>query len=114
MATTVLGENVLVLGGKDNKGIALNTVILYNLITKKCSKPPNMMTKRCGCTAVTIGDDIIVMGGWDKAGKKLNSVECYNSKNGWTKLQDMTEARALATAVVMHVNKESCNVDKKS
>ena len=103
MATVTWKDNVVILGGWDNQGNILNTVILYNVTTGNHRILPEMTTKRWGCTAVIIGDNIIVMGGCDETNTDLKSVECFNfNTNTWTELPAMTETRWGATAVVKY------------
>ncbi|CAB4037379.1 E3 ubiquitin- ligase NRDP1 [Paramuricea clavata] len=103
MATATWKDNVIVLGGRDNQGNILNTVILYNVITGSRRMLPEMTNKRYGCIAVVIDDNIITMGGCDETHTELNSVECYNFQtNIWTEFPAMAEARVFATAVVKY------------
>ena len=103
MATTTWKDNVVVVGGVDNKRNTRNTVILYNVATGSHRMLPEMTKKRSGCTAVTIGDNVVAIGGWDETGKSLNSVEYYNfHTNTWTEFPAMTEARAYHTSVVKY------------
>jgi N-acetylneuraminic acid mutarotase len=103
MATVTWKDNVVFLGGKDNKNYTLNTVILYYVTTGSHRMLPEMTKKRYGCTAVIIGDNSIAMGGSDENGTNLNSVECYNFQtNTWTEFPAMAEARSDATAVVKY------------
>ena len=103
MATVTWKDNVVILGGRDNEGHVLDTVILYNVTTGSHRMLPNMKTKRCGCIAVIIGNNIIVMGGRRDHRKSVNSVECYNfDTNTWTEFPAMIKARQFATAVVKY------------
>ena len=103
MATVTWKDNVVILGGRDNEGHVLDTVILYNVTTGSHRMLPSMKTKRSGCTAVIIGNNIIVMGGRRDYRKPVNSVECYNfDTNTWTEFPAMIKARASATAVVKY------------
>ena len=103
MATVTWRDNVVVLGGMDNKDHILDKVILYNVTTGSHRMLPSMKTKRSGCTAVMIGNNIIVMGGRRDFRKQVNSVECYNfDTNTWTEFPAMIKARESATAVVKY------------
>ena len=103
MATITWKDNVVVLGGMNKEGRALDTVILYNVTTGSHRMLPSMKKKRYGCTAVIIDDNIVVMGGYGDDFKALNSVECYNfDTNTWTEFPAMIKARAFATAVVKY------------
>ena len=101
MATATWKDNVVVLGGKDDQGNTLNTVILYNVTTGSRRMLPEMTKKRYGCTGVINGDNII--SGRDENYVERNSVECYNFQtNTWTEFPAMAEARVSATAVVKY------------
>ena len=103
MATVTCKDNVFVLGGRNNEGHEIDTVILYNVTSGSHRMLPSMKTKRRGCTAVIIGDNIIVMGGDRGNREPVNSVECYNfDTNTWTEFPAMIKAREFATAVVKY------------
>ena len=100
MATVRWGDNVVVIGGVDKCGKALNTVIMYNVKTEQSHMLPPMRYKRKACTAVVVGNNIVVLGGW--GGQELKSVESFNfERNTWQKLPEMSRARWLHTAVVV-------------
>ena len=100
MATVRWGDNVIVIGGVDKDGKALNTVVIYNVQTGKSHMLPEMKWKRKGCTAVVSQGTIVVMGGRDAGGRSLNSVECFTfDRYSWEDLPPMNEARSFATAV---------------
>ncbi|XP_028406699.1 uncharacterized protein LOC114529147 [Dendronephthya gigantea] len=100
MATVGYKGNVILIGGTDEKGEALNTVFIYEVKTGKIKILPRLNHKRAGCTAVITGNMIIVMGGYDYETKTyLNSVECLDlSTNKWRELPPMKRERAWATA----------------
>ena len=54
MATVRWGDNIVVIGGVDKRGKALDTVIIYNVKTEQSSMLPAMRCTRYGCTAVVI------------------------------------------------------------
>ncbi|CAB4002332.1 RING finger 151-like [Paramuricea clavata] len=100
MATVRWGDNVVVIGGADKRGKALDTVIIYNVKTEQSRLLPSMRCKRLGCTAVVIGNNIVVLGG--SSGQRLKSVEAFNfDRNTWEELPEMSRARHLPTAVVV-------------
>ncbi|CAB4004903.1 RING finger 151-like [Paramuricea clavata] len=102
MATVKWAENVVVIGGADKDGKALNNVIIYNIKTGNSYMLPPMLHKRNGCMAVVIENTIVVLGGKDERLKYLKSVEGFNFERfSWQELPDMKEARWLATAVVI-------------
>ena len=100
MATVKWGDNIVVIGGCDKHGKALNTVIIYNVKTEQSQMLPPMRYKRWGCTAVVIGNNIVVLGGYGE--RVLKSVEAFNfESNTWQELPEMSEARYFHTAVVV-------------
>ena len=101
MATVRWGDNVVVVGGEDKRGKALNTVIMYNVKTQQSHKLPPMRYKRWGSTAVVVGNNIVVLGGYGGQ-RQLKSVECFNfERNTWQELPEMSQARFYHTAVVV-------------
>ena len=102
MATVKWGENVVIIGGADNDGKALNNVIIYNVKTGNSHMLPPMLHKRRGCMAVIIENTIVVLGGQDEKRKDLKSIEGFSfDRYTWEELPDMKEPRAFATAVVI-------------
>ena len=100
MATVRWEDNVVVIGGIDNHGEELNTVIMYNVKTQQSHMLPPMRCKRRGCTAVVVGNDIVGLGRKDKQ-SKLKSVEAFNFQlYTWQKLPQMSQARYFHIAVV--------------
>ena len=93
-------DNIMIMGGVDSNGKALNTVLTYNIKTQKSHMLPNMKYERRGCVAAVVKDTVIVMAGRDGRGINLKSVESFTChKNSWQKLPEMHEARYGATAV---------------
>jgi N-acetylneuraminic acid mutarotase len=102
MATVKWAENVVIIGGVDKDGKALNNVIIYNIKTGNSHMLPPMLHKRKGCMAVVIENTIVVLGGRDERGHQLKSVEGFNFERfSWQELPDTKEKRYLATAVVI-------------
>ncbi|CAB3986604.1 kelch 3 [Paramuricea clavata] len=102
MATVKWAENVVIIGGTDKDGKALNNVIIYNIKTGNSHMLPSMLHKRKGCMAVVIENTIVVLGGADERGNFLKSVEGFNFERfSWEELPDMKETRWLATAIVV-------------
>ena len=101
MATARWGDNVVVIGGADKRGKALNTVIMYNVKTEQSHMLPPMRCKRRGCTAIVVENNIVVLGGWGER-RDLKSVETFNfERNTWQELPEMFKARRWHTAVVV-------------
>ncbi len=63
MATVKWAENVVIIGGVDKDGEALNNVMIYNVKTGNSHMLPPMLHKRQGCMAVVIEYTIVVLGG---------------------------------------------------
>ena len=102
MATVKWGENVVIIGGTDKDGKALNNVIIYNVKTGNSHMLPPMLHKRKGCMAVVIENTTVVLGGRDEKQNELKSVEGFSfDRYTWEKLPDMNENRVWSTAVVI-------------
>lgn len=100
MATVQLQDDVILIGGSDKSGEALDTVVMYNAKTGKSNVLPSMKHKRAGCVAIITGNVIVVMGGYNSEQSYLNSVECFNFvRETWQELPSMVEQRYRATAV---------------
>ena len=101
MATVRWGDNVVVIGGADKRGKALNTVIMYNVKTEHSHMLPPMRHRRKECTAVVVRNNIVVLGGFGEQGVP-KSVEFFNfERNTWQELPEMSQARYWHTAVVV-------------
>ena len=102
VATVRWGDNIVVLGGIDKHGKALDTVIIYNVKTEQSHMLPSMRCKREACTAVVIGNNIVVLGGVDERRYRLKPVEAFNFESyTWQELPEMSEGRWWHTAVVV-------------
>ena len=102
IATVKWGENVVIIGGTDKDGKALNKVIIYNVKTGNSHMLPPMIHKRYGCMAVVIETTIVVLGGRDERWNDLKSVEGFSfDRYTWEELPNMMAPRSFATAVVL-------------
>ena len=102
MAIVKWAENVVIIGGVDKDGNALNNVVIYNTKTGNSHVLPPMLHKRMGCAAVVIDNTIVVLGGRDERGNDLKSVEGFSFERfSWEELPEMEEARYQTTAVVI-------------
>ena len=100
MATVRWGDNVILIGGADQQGKPLATVVIYNVKTEKWHILPPMNEKRKACSAVVIQNMIIVMGGRAQNNTCLRSVECFDFYNyTWQDFPAMITARERAVAV---------------
>ena len=68
MATVRWGDDIVVIGGSDNRGKILDKVVMYNVKTEQSHMLPRMRCKRQGSAAVVIGDNIVVLGGSGEQG----------------------------------------------
>ena len=102
MASVSYKGNVILIGGVNEKGQTLNSVVMYDVKTGKIKMLPCLNHKRAGSAAVITGNVIIAVGGYDFETKThLSSVECLDlSSNVWRELSRMTTKRTAATAVV--------------
>ena len=102
METVCWRDQVVVLGGSNERKNALNDVFMYDCKTGKITALPSMVEKRCRCCAVITGDTIVVMGGHNEKGVLLSSVECFTmGGSAWQYLPAMNEARYAAVAEVL-------------
>lgn len=101
MAVVCHGDNLVVIGGQDKDGNALNKVFSYRIGTGECRMLPSMNSKREACTAVITGEMIVVIGGRNESKQYLKSTECFRfDRRVWQELAPMTKARMHATASV--------------
>ena len=99
MATVCWRNQVVVLGGRNERKGALNDVFMYDCKTGKTTALPSMLEKRSRCCAVITGDTIVVMGGDNEKGENLSSVECFTmGGSAWEYLPAMNKARHGAVA----------------
>ena len=100
MATAAWQDKLVIIGGRDEDGAALDTVIRYDVGSGHSTMLPRMREKRGGASAIVTGHAIVVMGGSNETGR-LNSVEYFNfSSYKWKKLPPMGIARSYASAIV--------------
>ena len=106
MATVTYKDNVILIGGVNEKSQTLNSVVMYDVKTGKVKMLPCLNHKRASSAAVITGNVIIVMGGYDLETKThLNSVECLDlSTNVWRELSPITTKRGYATAVLKPIS----------
>ena len=106
MATVSYKDNVILIGGVNEKVETLNSVVMYDVKTGKVKMLPRLNHKRAGSVAAIIGNVIIVMGGYVYETKTfLNSVEYLDlSTNVWRELSPMTTKRSFGTAVMKSIS----------
>ena len=101
MATVCWRDQVVVLGGFNEREKALNDVFMYDCKTGKTAALPSMLEKRCRCCAVITEDTIVVMGGRNEKDETLSSVEFFTmGASTWEYLPAMNKARDGAVAEV--------------
>lgn len=100
LATGPDAGDVLIAGGEDQSGTALNTAELYNSATGTFTATGNMTTGRALATArlITTGPYagyVLIAGGINNAGTRLSSAELFNpSTNKFMATGGMTQARS--------------------
>jgi hypothetical protein len=101
MATVSYKGNVILIGGVNEKGQTLNSVVMYDVKTGKNKMLRCLNHKRAVSAAVITGNVIIVMGGYVYETKTyLNSVEYLDlNTNVWRELSPMTTKRSALAAV---------------
>ena len=106
MASVIYKDNVVLIGGVNEKVETLNTVAMYDIKTGQIKMLPCLNHKRAGSTAVTTGNVIIVMGGIDlQTNTYLNSVECLDQNTFvWRELSPMKTKRCAATAALKSIS----------
>ena len=106
MATVSYKSNMILIGGIDENGQTLSSVMMYDVNTAKFKMLPSLNHKRLGSTAVIAGNVIVVMGGYDYRTKtRLNTAECLDLNTlVWRELSPMKTKRSFATAVLKPVS----------
>ena len=100
MTTVKHGDEVIIIGGRNQKNEILNLALVYDYKKSKCRQLPNMKHKRAECAAVISGNKVYVMGGFNWESRYLNSVECLDLANLlWEDLPPMNEAKDKISAV---------------
>ena len=101
MSTVTWGNMIILVGGENKNGQALNDVIMYHIETGRSERLPSLKHKRRGASAVIVHDVIVVLGGWNREEEYLNSVESFTmGDDQWKELPGMKEKRWYGTAVV--------------
>ena len=102
MATVCWRDQVVVLGGCNERDEAVNDVFMYDCKTGKITALPSLLEKRFHCCAVITGDTIVVMGGDKEKVGSLSSVECFTmGGSAWEYLPAVNKARYGAVAEVL-------------
>ncbi len=97
MSACVADGKIFVIGGIDYSGAVLNTVEVYDTLTKQWTPSGhNLISKRAAHTSVVVGNKIYVMGGTQSFSTGLNSVEVFDLDNpaaGWGPAQSLLHGR---------------------
>ncbi|MCH8962470.1 MAG: hypothetical protein IH820_14420 [Bacteroidetes bacterium] len=105
MAVAVLGEQIFVLGGKDQFDNVLNTALRYDTQNDRWDPLPRMREERVFAAAVTFEGRVFVMGGLDGDGNVLDDVEFYDpAQNRWQPFESMEGERQGLVAVLRGAN----------
>jgi len=99
----VVGGQVIVMGGRDEKNRCLDWCESYDPVKKKWNLDlPPMNTKRYLACAVAVDGHIIVMGGLDEWNRPLNCCESYDPlEKKWSYFPSMNTKRYRACAAVV-------------
>jgi len=98
----VIGNNVYIVGGKDDWGLALSSVEVFNWKTNTWSEIPRMHQERYSASVVVVQDSIVVTGGHENEFSSLKSTEVYDTKSQqWRLAADMPTARGSCGVVVL-------------
>jgi hypothetical protein len=105
IATVTWGNLIIIVGGLNNQGQAINDVIMYDSETGLHQMLPSLLYRRAGCSVVMVNDVIVAIGGRNTEQGHLSSVECFTLGNEtWRELPGMMEKRFFASAVVKPQN----------
>ena len=97
----VLEDKILIMGGEDKEGNALDSVLEYDPEKNECYEMPPLPYRMTRMATVCWGDQVIVLGGCDEDLEALNVVFMYHCKTGkTTPLPSMHEKRYNSCAVV--------------
>ena len=94
---------MLITGGVDNDGVALDSAEMYDPTTGQFSPAGHMTTSRYGHLAALLGDgDVLVAGGFDNAGSSLASAELFVAASGkFSKIASMPRDRFFVGGTVL-------------
>ncbi len=97
----VFEDNVTILGGEDNAGVPLNSVLEFDPKKNECKKMPPLPHPLTQMATVRWRDQVVVLGGLDKDGGVRKDVFMYDYKTGKiTTLPSMLEKRFRCCAVI--------------
>ena len=102
--TEIVNGKLFVVGGRTTSKDkdALDSVVVFDFITKKFKTCPSLPNAVCRMSTVTWGNMIIVVGGIDKNGMVLNDVIMYDIETGRSKrLPSLKHKRSGSSAVLI-------------
>ncbi|OJT18800.1 hypothetical protein BO221_39415 [Archangium sp. Cb G35] len=94
--------HVLVMGGFNSSGTALDTAVVYDPAALTWTPAGNMKSKRAHMGAVLLSDGrVLAVGGWDGTGR-TNTAEVYDpGTQTWTLVQAMSSGREFHTVTAL-------------
>lgn len=101
-AVVLKNGHVLVMGGANKSGEALDTAEVYDPVTTAWTPVGNMKSKRTHLGAVLLNDGrVLAVGGWDNT-RRLKTAEVYDPvTREWTLVQDMNGGREFHTVTLL-------------
>ena len=97
----VFEDKVLILGGYNDSGDTLDSVLEFDPNRKKCKEMPKLPVALRGMATVCWRKEVVVLGGCDKRCQVVNDVFMYNIKTGKiTVLPSMLEKRWGCCAII--------------
>jgi N-acetylneuraminic acid mutarotase len=94
-------DKVLILGGKDDNEVVLDSVLEFDPEKNECKELPSLPHPMKEMATVRWRDQVVVLGGSDKDDQVLNDVFMYDCKTGKiTALPSMLEKRYDCCAVI--------------
>jgi hypothetical protein len=101
-ATLLENGTVVVAGGREADGIAVNTTELYDPMAGAWKYTGYMVVGRESHTAILLGNGkVLVAGGYVESLGSTTSAELYDPAGNWTQTGDMREARHFHTATLL-------------
>ena len=101
----IVNGKLFIFGGRTTfiSNDATDSVLVYDLTTKKFKSCPSLPKPVCRMSTVTWGNMVIVIGGVDKNDQVLNDVIMYDTETGRSeRLPSLNHKRCGHSAVIMH------------
>ena len=103
-SVALVNNHLYVIGGTttSNPRDAINTVVVYDLITNEINTLPSLLQPVSRMSIVTWGNMIVVLGGEDYRGNVLENVIMYDTETGQSeRLPSLRHKRSGHCAVIM-------------